>query len=73
MNNFNFHSFKTPDRLLNNFHFQDSEVLSVRMKLENTERALGDQRAMAGELAERYGEAQRELSRAKAAIQVYNS
>jgi hypothetical protein len=41
------------------------------MKLENTERALGDQRAMAGELAERYGEAQRELSRAKAAIQVY--
>lgn len=45
-------------------------MLSVRMKLENTERALGDQRAMAGELAERYGEAQRELSRAKSAIQV---
>ena len=40
------------------------------MKLENTERALGDQRAMAGELAERYGETQRELSRSKSAIQV---
>ena len=43
------------------------------MKLENTERALGDQRAMAGELAERYGETQRELSRSKSAIQVDTS
>ena len=40
------------------------------MKLENTERGLGDQRAMALELAERYGDTQRELGRAKAAAQV---
>jgi hypothetical protein len=40
------------------------------MKLENTERGSADQRKLAGELAERYGETQRELARAKASIQV---
>jgi hypothetical protein len=44
-------------------------VLSLRLKLENTERGLGDQRAMAAELADRYGDTQRELGRVKAAIQ----
>jgi hypothetical protein len=45
-------------------------VLSLRLKLENTERGLGDQRAMAAELADRYGDTQRELARVKAAVQV---
>ena len=45
-------------------------MLSLRLKLENSERGAADQRAMSSELAERYGEIQRELSRAKAAIQV---
>jgi hypothetical protein len=45
-------------------------VLSLRLKLENTERGLGDQRAMAAELADRYGDTQRELGRVKAAVQV---
>lgn len=44
--------------------------MSLRLKLENTERGLGDQRAMASELAERYGDTQRELARVKAAVQV---
>lgn len=45
-------------------------MLSLRLKLENTERGLGDQRAMAAELADRYGDTQRELARVKAAVQV---
>ena len=47
--------------------------MSLRLKLENTERGSADQRAMASELAERYGEAQRELARGKAAMQVSGS
>jgi hypothetical protein len=45
-------------------------VLSLRLKLENVERTVGEQRGMSAELAERYGKAQRELTRAKATLQV---
>lgn len=45
-------------------------MLSLRLKLENTERGLSDQRAMASELADRYGDTQRELARVKSAVQV---
>ena len=48
---------------------KESELMSLRLKLENAERGTGDQRAMAAELADRYGETQRELSRAKTAVQ----
>ena len=48
---------------------KESEFMSLRLKLENAERGTGDQRAMASELAERYGDVQRELSRTKTSIQ----
>jgi hypothetical protein len=48
---------------------KESEVLSLRMKLENTERGSADQRRLSAELSERYGETQRELSRTKSTIQ----
>ena len=48
---------------------KESEFMSLRLKLENAERGTGDQRAMASELAERYGDLQRELSRTKTSIQ----
>lgn len=48
---------------------KESEVLSLRMKLENTERGSADQRRLSAELSERYGETQRELSRTKTTIQ----
>ena len=44
---------------------KESEVLSLRLKLENAERTVSDQRAMSSELTDRYGEVQRELSRSK--------
>ena len=44
--------------------------MSLRLKLEHSERGAADQRAMSSELAERYGDTQRELSRAKTTIQV---
>ena len=44
--------------------------MSLRLKLENSERSSADQRAIASELAERYGEIQRELGRSKARTQV---
>ena len=47
---------------------KDSEILSLRLKLDNLERATGDQRVMSSELAERYGDAQRELTRSKNTI-----
>ena len=48
---------------------KESELTSLRLKLENAERGGGDSRAMAAELADRYGETQRELSRTKMSIQ----
>lgn len=47
---------------------KESELLSLRLKLENLERSAGDQRALSAELADRYGETQRELTRAKNTI-----
>ena len=48
---------------------KESELLSLRLKLENSERVVGDQRAMATELADRFSDTQRELSRAKVSLE----
>ena len=47
---------------------KDSELLSLRLKLDNFERLAGDQRAMSTELTDRFAEMQRELNRAKATL-----
>mmetsp|Transcript_16322 Transcript_16322/g.15637 ORF Transcript_16322/g.15637 Transcript_16322/m.15637 type:complete len:964 (+) Transcript_16322:207-3098(+) len=55
--------------IMKNLQNKESEILSLRMKLDNTERGSADQRRLSAELSERYGETQRELSRTKSTIQ----
>ena len=50
-------------------HNKDAELAALRLKLEHVERDTGDQRTMAADMADRYGDTQRELSRAKTAIE----
>lgn len=52
----------TPLLLLPLLLYQESELLSFRLKTENTERSSGDFRLKATQLAERYTEAQKEIS-----------
>lgn len=48
---------------------QDSEILSCRLKLENTDRSSSDLRLKATELAERFGEAQREITKLRELVE----
>ena len=50
-------------------HNKDAELAALRLKLDHAERDTGDQRTMAADIADRYGDTQRELSRAKTTIE----